>query len=48
MGFMFREATNFNQNLTNWSVANVTSCGQFNGASGLSDSNRPNFINCTP
>ena len=48
MGFMFREATNFNQNLTNWSVANVTSCGQFNGASGLSDSNRPNFTNCTP
>ncbi|MBC3759265.1 BspA family leucine-rich repeat surface protein [Hyunsoonleella sp. SJ7] len=49
MAFMFRNATNFNQNLTGWSVANVTSCVQFNaGSSGLSDSNRPNFTNCTP
>jgi len=49
MAFMFRDATAFNQNLTSWSVANVTVCGLFNGGtSGLSNGNLPNFTNCTP
>jgi hypothetical protein len=47
MGYMFYAAT-FNQNLSSWSVANVTDCTDFFDGAPLTESNTPNFTNCTP
>ena len=45
---MFQGATSFNQDLSGWSVNNVTSCTDFSdGATSWSDP-KPNFTSCTP
>ena len=48
MQSMFANNSAFNQDLTGWDVANVTNCSAFNQNAALSNSNRPNFTNCTP
>ena len=50
MNYMFGRANNFNKNLTGWNVSNVTNCSSFdvNSNTNWTDSNKPNFTNCTP
>jgi len=48
MGYMFNSADAFNQDLSSWSVANVTDCFNFSFESPLTEANTPNFTNCTP
>lgn len=45
---MFRDATSFNQDISTWSVNNVTDCTDFSDAAPLTGANTPNFTNCTP
>jgi hypothetical protein len=46
---MFYQILNsFNQDLSSWSVANVTNCTDFNGQSVGWTLPKPSFTNCTP
>jgi surface protein len=45
---MFREASVFNQNLSSWSVSNVTNCVNFSQDTPAWTLPKPNFTNCTP
>ena len=45
---MFREASNFNQDISSWSVDNVTNYYQFGDGAPLTEANTPNFTNCDP
>ena len=47
MRYMFYTSA-FNQDLSTWSVDDVTSCGNFSEDAPLTDANTPNFTNCTP
>ena len=40
--------TSFNQDISSWSVDNVTYCGSFSDGAPLTEANTPNFTNCTP
>jgi len=48
MGYMFNDATAFNQYIANWTVDNVTNCVDFSENSPLTEANTPNFTNCSP
>jgi hypothetical protein len=45
---MFRDAVSFNQDISSWSVDNVTGCFGFSFNAPLTQENTPNFTNCTP
>jgi len=45
---MFLSADAFNQDISSWSVDNVTSCNNFSENAPLTEANTPNFTNCTP
>jgi hypothetical protein len=45
---MFADAIVFNQDLSSWSVDNVTNCDGFSLYAPLTEANTPNFTNCTP
>ena len=47
MGYMFYD-TPFNQDISSWSVDNVTNCEGFRTSAPLTEENTPNFTNCTP
>jgi surface protein len=47
MAEMFNEASTFNQDLSGWNVDAVENCAGFLTSSGLEESNRPNFTNCS-
>jgi surface protein len=48
MNGMFSGADAFNQNLSSWSVDNVTYCTSFNYNTPQWTLTKPNFTNCTP
>jgi hypothetical protein len=48
MESMFNFATSFNQDLSSWSVNNVTFCNQFSDGAYSWTLPQPNFTNCTP
>jgi surface protein len=48
MGYMFSENTSFNQDLSNWSVGNVTECYSFSSMTSQWTLPQPNFTNCNP
>ena len=45
---MFEFATNFNQDLSNWNVENVTVCLNFSNGTTSWTLPQPNFTNCNP
>lgn len=45
---MFKDAINFNQDLSNWNVNNVTFCERFSDGASNWVSPKPNFTNCNP
>jgi len=47
MNSMFFYA-DFNQDISSWSVDNVTNCYQFREGALLTEANTPNFTNCDP
>jgi len=47
MSSMFN-TTPFNQDISSWSVDNVTNCTSFSDNCPLTEANTPNFTNCTP
>jgi len=46
MNYMFASAYTFNQDISSWSVNNVTACVAFSVNSPLTEANTPNFTNC--
>jgi hypothetical protein len=48
MNGMFSGADTFNQNLSSWSVDNVTYCTSFNYNTPQWTLPKPTFTNCTP
>jgi len=48
MDWMFWAATSFNQDLSSWSVDNVTECNYFSLNATSWTLPKPNFTNCTP
>jgi hypothetical protein len=44
---MFSDS-DFNQDISSWSVDSVTNCGGFSDDAPLTETNTPNFTNCTP
>jgi surface protein len=48
MGTMFSENISFNQDLSNWSVGNVTECFGFSYNTPQWTLPQPNFTNCNP
>jgi surface protein len=45
---MFYYAISFNQDISSWSVDNVTDCASFSSNAPLISERTPNFTNCTP
>jgi surface protein len=48
MGDMFSWTKNFNKNLSNWDVSNVTNCEGFSHGAFSWELPKPNFTNCNP
>ena len=48
MYYMFAGATSFNQDLSSWSVSNVTQCTDFSLNTSAWTLPKPNFTACTP
>jgi len=47
MALMFYYASDFNQDLSSWSVSNVTVCNDFSNSATAWTEPKPNFTNCT-
>jgi surface protein len=45
---MFVGLSSFNQDLSSWSVENVTSCSRFSEGASTWTLPQPNFTNCNP
>jgi len=48
MNGMFNRAENFNKNLSDWNVENVTKCSYFSKEASNWSLPKPNFSNCSP
>jgi len=46
MRYMFYDASDFNQDLSSWSVSNVTVCDDFSKGTTAWTLPKPNFTNC--